>query len=70
MIKQYTGKEEKSLPCIKCICFPICKGKEVNDLLYKCYLLKAYMSQGLKYFNIAFDTLTAEWSKKKENIKI
>ncbi len=43
------------LPCINCICLPICKTQHLNDLLIRCKILKSYMETDLDHFDCALD---------------
>lgn len=47
----------EKIPCKKCICFAICKGQDINNLLIKCSKLKEYMSIDLTHFDYALDIL-------------
>ncbi len=42
------------MPCTDCICFAMCIGQEMNDLLNKCSLLKYYMEIDLVHFEFAY----------------
>ena len=43
------------LPCVNCICLAVCKSQDINELLFKCMLLKTYMEIDLDHFDCALD---------------
>jgi len=51
------------MPCIDCICFAMCKGQDMNDLLNKCSLLKSYMEIDLDHFDNAYTIIGKDYIK-------
>ena len=58
---------ETKMPCIDCICFPICQDQDSGELLYKCSILKKYMSSSFYHFDMGYAFINNEPLPKKED---
>lgn len=54
------------VPCKDCLMFPICMGKDINELLLKCPILKRFMKKGLDNFDEAMKFLSTTTKRKKD----
>ena len=58
---------ETKMPCIDCICFAICKGQDMSQLLYKCSILKKYMELSFYNHDMGWAVINNEPLPKKED---
>lgn len=61
----------EDIPCIDCLCLPICKGKLYTPLVEECNMLYEYLElcRGESIYNIRFKFLVRVLSsKRKEKI--
>ena len=53
------------VPCKDCLLFPMCRDKEMNELLIKCPILKRFMEKGLNNFDNAIEFLSTTKERNK-----